>query len=131
MGFSRRRRGKDGRPRYTAYYRDLRGREVSAGTFARKADADAGWQAAEVGRCRCEHCRHAVASYRVKRRRNGHDRPGQGHPVEVDPHLHASTFRTSVLRPALRAAGVDGVTFDGLRHAHASWLSPAARTSKW
>jgi transposase len=25
MGFSRRRRGKDGRPRYTAYYRDLRG----------------------------------------------------------------------------------------------------------
>ena len=41
MGFSRRRRGKDGRPRYTAYYRDLRGHEVSAGTFARKADADA------------------------------------------------------------------------------------------
>jgi len=29
--------GKDGKPRYTAYYRDLRGREVSAGTFARKA----------------------------------------------------------------------------------------------
>ena len=48
MGFSRRRPGKDGRPRYTAYYRDLRGREVSAGTFARKADADAAWQAAEV-----------------------------------------------------------------------------------
>jgi hypothetical protein len=41
MGFSRRRPGKDGKPRYTAYYRDLRGREVSAGTFARKADADA------------------------------------------------------------------------------------------
>ena len=41
MGFSRRRRGKDGGPRYTAYFRDLRGREVSAGTFARKADADA------------------------------------------------------------------------------------------
>jgi hypothetical protein len=48
MGFSRRRRGKDGRPRYTAYHRDLRGREASAGTFARKADADAAWQAAEV-----------------------------------------------------------------------------------
>jgi hypothetical protein len=48
MGFSRRRPGKDGRPRYTAYYRDLRGREVSAGTFVRKADADAAWQAAEV-----------------------------------------------------------------------------------
>jgi integrase len=48
VGFSRRRRGKDGKPRYTAYYRDLRGREVSAGTFARKADADAAWQTAEV-----------------------------------------------------------------------------------
>ena len=48
MGFSRRRRGKDGKPRYTAYYRDLRGHEVSAGTFARKADADAAWQAAEA-----------------------------------------------------------------------------------
>ena len=48
MGFSRWRRGKDGKPRYTPYYRDLRGREVSAGTFARKADADAAWQAAEV-----------------------------------------------------------------------------------
>jgi hypothetical protein len=48
MGFSRRRRGRDGRPRYISYYRDLRGREASAGTFARKADADAAWQAAEV-----------------------------------------------------------------------------------
>jgi hypothetical protein len=48
MGLSRR-RGTGGRPRYTAYYRDLRGREVSAGTFARNADADAAWQAAEAG----------------------------------------------------------------------------------
>jgi hypothetical protein len=75
-----------------------------------------------LGRCRCEHCRHVVALYRAERRRNGNDRPGQGHPVEVDPHLHASTFRMSVLRPALRVAGIDGVTFHGLRHAHASWL---------
>jgi len=45
MGLSRRRRGQDGKPRYTAYHRDLRGRKVSAGTFARKADADAAWQA--------------------------------------------------------------------------------------
>ena len=48
MGFSRWRRGKDGKPRYTPYYRDLRGREASAGTFARMADADAAWQAAEA-----------------------------------------------------------------------------------
>jgi integrase len=75
-----------------------------------------------LGRCRCEYCRHAVALYRAERRRSGKDRPSRGHPVEVDPHLHASTFRTSALRPALRAAGIDGVTFHGLRHAHASWL---------
>jgi integrase len=75
-----------------------------------------------LGRCRCEHCRRAVALYRAERRRNGKDRPSQGPPVDLDPHLHASTFRTSVLRPALRVAGMDGVTFHGLRHAHASWL---------
>ena len=75
-----------------------------------------------LGRCRCEHCRHAVASHRAQRRRTGHDRPSQGHPAEADPHLHASTFRTSVLQPAFRAAGIEGVTFHGLRHAHASWL---------
>jgi hypothetical protein len=75
-----------------------------------------------LGRCRCEHCRHAVASYRAQRRRNGNDRPSQGHPVEVDPHLHASTFRTSVLQPAFRAAGVEAGSMHGLRHAHASWL---------
>ena len=49
MGFPGRRRGTDGRPRYAAYYRDLRGREVSVGTFARTAGADAAWQAAEAG----------------------------------------------------------------------------------
>ena len=76
-----------------------------------------------LGRCRCEHCRHAVTSYRAKRRRNGTDRPTKGQAVEDgDPHLNASTFRTSVLQPAFRAAGIDGVTFHGLRHAHASWL---------
>ncbi len=75
-----------------------------------------------LGRCRCEHCRHAVALYRAERRRDGKDRPSKGRVLEVDPHLHASTFRTSVFRPALRAAGIDGVTFHGLRHAHASWL---------
>ena len=75
-----------------------------------------------LGRCRCEHCRHAVALYRAERRRDGKDRPSKGRVVEIDPHLHAGTFRTSVLRPALKAAGVDGMTFHGLRHAHASWL---------
>ena len=39
MGFSRKRTGRDGKPRYTAYYLDLRGRERSAGTFSTKKDA--------------------------------------------------------------------------------------------
>ncbi|HEY1919323.1 MAG TPA: site-specific integrase [Streptosporangiaceae bacterium] len=48
MGFSRRRPGKDGRPRYTAYYCDLCGSERSAGTFPNKKDADKAWQRAEA-----------------------------------------------------------------------------------
>ena len=48
MGFSRKRKGRDGRPRYTTYYHDLRGRQVSAGTFSRRAEAESAWQTAEV-----------------------------------------------------------------------------------
>ena len=48
MGFSRKRVGKDGRPRYTAYYRDLKDGECSAGTFPNKKDADKAWQRAEA-----------------------------------------------------------------------------------
>jgi integrase len=48
MGFSRKRIGRDGKPRYTAYYIDLRGRERSAGTFSNTRDADKAWQKAEV-----------------------------------------------------------------------------------
>jgi integrase len=48
MGFSRRRAGRDGKPRYTAYYLDVRDRARSAGTFGRKKDADDAWKAAEV-----------------------------------------------------------------------------------
>ena len=46
MGFSRKRIGRDGKPRYTAYYLDIRGQERSAGTFSSKKDAnDAGKKA--------------------------------------------------------------------------------------
>lgn len=48
MGFSRKRTGRDCKPRYTAYYRDIRGEERSAGTFARKKEADDAWKAAEA-----------------------------------------------------------------------------------
>jgi integrase len=48
MGFSRRRIGRDGKPKYTAYYRDIRGKERSAGTFGRKKESDDAWKAAEA-----------------------------------------------------------------------------------
>ena len=48
MGFSRKRIGGDGKPRYTAYYLDLRGRERSAGTFSSKKDANDAWKDAEA-----------------------------------------------------------------------------------
>jgi integrase len=48
MGFSRKRVGKDGRARYTAYYLDMRGHERSAGTFSNRKDADKAWQMTEA-----------------------------------------------------------------------------------
>jgi integrase len=48
MGFSRKRVGLDGRPRYTAYYVDGWARERSAGTFGTRRDADRAWRAIEV-----------------------------------------------------------------------------------
>jgi integrase len=49
MGFSRKRIGRDGRSRYTAYYLDIRGQERSAGTFSNKKDANDAWKNAEAG----------------------------------------------------------------------------------
>jgi integrase len=48
MGFSRKRPGRDGKPRYTAYFLDIRGQERSAGTFSNKKDADRAWQRADA-----------------------------------------------------------------------------------
>ena len=48
MGWSRKRPDQKGRKRYTAYYRDVRGRTCVAGTFSSERDADKAWQAAEV-----------------------------------------------------------------------------------
>jgi integrase len=47
MGFSRKRPGRDGKPRYTAYFLDIRGQERSAGTFSNRKEADRAWQGAE------------------------------------------------------------------------------------
>lgn len=48
MGQTRKRVGKDGKPRYTAYYDDIRGQRRSAGTYASKKQAEKAWQRAEV-----------------------------------------------------------------------------------
>ncbi|MBB5491984.1 integrase [Nocardiopsis metallicus] len=48
MGFSRKRVGRNGRVRYTAYYKDVKGRERSAGTFPNVKEADRAWQRAET-----------------------------------------------------------------------------------
>src|SRR5262245_32892510 len=48
VGYSRKRCDRQGRPRYTAYYHDLRRQERSAGTYPTKKLADKEWQRAEV-----------------------------------------------------------------------------------
>jgi integrase len=48
MGFARKRIDQDGRERYAAIYRDLRGRIRSAGTFTTDKQADKAWQRAEA-----------------------------------------------------------------------------------
>jgi hypothetical protein len=46
MGWSRKRLDQNGKERYTAYYRDARGKTCVAGTFPRKKDADHAWKTA-------------------------------------------------------------------------------------
>ncbi|MFP5219755.1 MAG: tyrosine-type recombinase/integrase, partial [Actinomycetes bacterium] len=48
MGWTTKRAGLDGKPRYRACYRDARGRTRSAGTFSNKREADRAWQQAEL-----------------------------------------------------------------------------------
>ena len=47
VGFPRKRLDKDGKPRYTAYYVDVKGKERSAGTYATKGESNHAWQEAE------------------------------------------------------------------------------------
>jgi integrase len=47
MGFARKRVDSDGRERWAAIYRDLRGRIRSAGTYTTEKSADRAWQRAE------------------------------------------------------------------------------------
>ena len=47
MGSTRERIGSDGSVHYAALYRDLKGRQRSAGTFTTQRQADRAWQRAE------------------------------------------------------------------------------------
>jgi integrase len=61
VGWLMERSGRDGRPTYTAMYRDLRGRQRSAGTFTSERQANRAWQRAEA----------ALASGRIPDPRRG------------------------------------------------------------
>lgn len=79
----------------------------------------------QAGRCRCEHCRDAMATYRANRRAAGKDTPRQLRTPSTDADRHMSNdwFRHQVWNPALTKADLGfRVTPHGLRHAHASWL---------
>jgi integrase len=77
----------------------------------------------QAGRCRCEHCKNAVADYRARRRADGKDTPRPVRTVASDGHIGNDWFRTNVWAKALAKADLGfHVTPHGLRHAHASWL---------
>ena len=76
-----------------------------------------------AGKCRCDHCRGAYATYRAQRRAAGTDQPRGRRTVETDGHIPRWWFRTHIWLPAVEAAGLPvPVKVHGLRHAHASWL---------
>ena len=76
-----------------------------------------------AGKCRCEHCRGAYATYRAQRRAAGQDRPRGRRTVETDGHIPRWWFRTHIWLPAVETADLPvSAKVHGLRHAHASWL---------
>src|SRR5262249_42792010 len=76
-----------------------------------------------AAKCRCTHCRAAVAAYRAQRRAEGKDNPRTPRRWDTVDYIPRRWFRDQVIRPALKAAGLPiDVKMHGLRHAHASWL---------
>lgn len=78
-----------------------------------------------AGRCRCRHCKDAIALYRATRRAAA----GGGTPrtrrrrTDADGHISRDWFRHQVWLPALKTAALGvHVRPHDLRHAHASWL---------
>jgi integrase len=76
-----------------------------------------------AAKCRCEHCRAAMAIYRAGRRSQGKDQPRKPRTVDTDGHIPGDWFRNNIWYPALKVAGLGfHVRPHDLRHAHASWL---------
>jgi len=76
-----------------------------------------------AGKCRCEHCRGAYATYRADRRAQGTERAGRPRTGDSDDHIPRNWFRRSVWTPACQAADLGfSPRVHDLRHAHASWL---------
>ena len=76
-----------------------------------------------MAKCRCRHCKNAVAAYRAARRAAGKDNPRSPKRVDTDGHIGRGWFRNNIWLKALTEADLGfHVTPHGLRHAHASWL---------
>lgn len=76
-----------------------------------------------MGKCRCRHCKDAIAAYRADRRSDGKDGPRRPRGVTTDGHIPNDWFRRNIWKPAVEKAVLGfHVTPHGLRHAHASWL---------
>ena len=79
-----------------------------------------------AGRCRCEHCRAALAAYRAARRAAGQEpsRPARRRrKAESDGHISNDWFRVNVWSKALATIELGfHITPHDLRHTHASWL---------
>jgi hypothetical protein len=64
-----------------------------------------------------------VAAYRRERRADGKDNPRKPRRWDTDGHVPARWFRDTIIKPALKEAGLPvDIRMHLLRHAHASWL---------
>ncbi|MDA1368595.1 tyrosine-type recombinase/integrase [Glycomyces algeriensis] len=92
---------------------NARGRTYAHGTMS----------AYTAGKCRCAHCREAMAAYRRSRRAKGKDDPRPGRRWDTDGHIPNRWFREQIIKPALKKADIKvDIRMHLLRHAHASWL---------
>lgn len=76
-----------------------------------------------AGRCRCLHCKAALARYRAERRAEGKDEPRGIRDLDTDGHIPRNWFANQLRAPACARASLDPrPRLHDLRHSHASWL---------